>query len=152
MKSKHCLALVWVVMLLFSGCTPLLLPIGAYRSADRSRDDMAMVYGDLIILQVKAPRYAPGGLTYWNWGGKYTLDEDGTINLDMDKETARNWKFYFEFLRRNDGIVINDLENNTGVVLQYEPPKLRRNNRAPVPQGSTGVDPRYSYPDMDSME
>lgn len=138
-------------MLLFSGCAPLLLPIGAYRSSDSSRDDMAMVYGDLIILQVKAPEYAPGGLTYWSWGGSYTVDEDGTINLNMDRETARNWKFYFEFLRRGDGIVVNNLENNTGIVLRYETPKLRRTNRSPRPEGSTGVDPNYRYPDMDTM-
>ena len=131
------------------GCTVPQLPIGVYRAEESAHDDQAMVYQDYIILQVKAPVYAPGGLAYWNWGGKYTLDEDGTITLDMDRETARTWAFYFEFLMRNDGIVVNDLENNTGVLLRYQTPKLRNNERAPRPEGSTGVDPNYAYPAME---
>ena len=55
---------------------------------------MAMVCNEYIILQVKSPKNADGTLAYWTWGGTYTLNDDNTIEFDMDKETAKRWKFY----------------------------------------------------------
>ena len=36
-------------------------------------------------------------------------------------------------------------ENEKDIVLRYELPKRRKNEFAPVPVGSTGVDPKYQY-------
>ena len=137
------------VLLLFlaSGCASKQLNIGVYRNVDSSRDDMAMVCDNYIILQVKSPENAPGSLAYWTWGGEYALDDDGTIRLKMDEQTRKRWMFYFNLLGRKDGIVVNDLTNNTGIVLRYELPKRKNSDMAPVPVGTTGVDPRYQYPE-----
>lgn len=138
---------VFAALFLVTGCSAQKLNIGVYRNVDSSRDDMAMVCDDYIILQVKSPENADGSLAYWTWGGKYSLNDDGTINLIMDKETRKRWAFYFNFIGRRDGIVINDLSNETGIILRYEIPKRRRSERGPVPVGSTGINPKYQYPD-----
>ncbi len=132
-------------LFLLCGCSSPKLNIGVYQSVDSSRDDMAMVYEDMIILQVKSPENSEGALAYWTWGGKYTYDDDGQITLEMDDETRKRWNFYFNFLGRKDGIVINDLTSNSGLVLRYTVPKRRNSIAAPVPVGSTGVDPNYQY-------
>ena len=136
---------VFSALFVLCGCSSPKLNIGVYQSIDSSRDDMAMVYEDMIILQVKSPENAEGALAYWTWGGKYTYDDNGEITLDMDEKTRKRWNFYFNFLGRKDGIVINDLANNTGLVLRYTLPKRRNTVAAPVPVGSTGVDPNYQY-------
>ena len=145
--NKFFLISAFAALFLVTGCSSNKLNIGVYRNVDSSRDDMAMVCEEYIILQVKSPENAGGALDYWTWGGKYTLDDDGTISFDMDKETRKRWNFYFNFLGRKAGIVINDLANETGIILRYELPKRRRNEASPVPVGSTGINPRYQYPD-----
>lgn len=132
-------------LFLLCGCSSQKLNIGVYQSIDSSRDDMAMVYEDMIILQVKSPENAEGALAYWTWGGKYSYDDDGQIILKMDEETRKRWNFYYNFIGRKDGIVINDLTRNSGLVLRYTIPKRRNTIAAPVPVGSTGVDPDYQY-------
>lgn len=144
MKKLTLLAAVSALFLL-CGCSSQKLNIGVYQSVDSSRDDMAMVYEDMIILQVKSPENSEGALAYWTWGGNYSYDDDGQIILKMDDETRKRWNFYYNFLGRKDGIVINDLTNNTGLVLRYTLPKRRNSIAAPVPVGSTGVDPNYQY-------
>ena len=138
---------VFISLFLAAGCASQKLNIGVYRNVDSSRDDMAMVCDDYIIMQVKSPENAEGSLDYWTWGGTYTLENDGTITLNMDRETGKRWMFYFNFIGRKDGIVINDLSNETGIILRYELPKRRKNSSTPVPVGTTGVNPRYQYPD-----
>ena len=147
MMKKIILLCAFAALFLFTGCSSPKLNIGVYRNVDSSRDDMAMVCDEYIVLQVKSPENAEGALAYWTWGGTYSLDDDGTITLDMDKETRKRWMFYFNFLGRRDGIVINDLANETGIILRYELPKRRKNEMAPVPVGSTGINPKYQYPD-----
>ena len=66
----------------------------------------------------------------------------------MDHETQRRWKFYFQFVRKKEGISFNDFAKQTGFLLHYKAPKLRRNARGPRPAGSTGVDPVYQYQDL----
>ena len=133
---------------LLCGCASEKLRTGEYRIDRSGRDDFAVVYDDLIFLHIESPELAPGNLAYWEWAGKYKLQEDGEVELDMDRETRRRWKFYFQFVRRNDGISFNDFARQTGYLLRYKTPKLRRNVRGPRPAGSTGVDPVYQYQDL----
>lgn len=143
--KKFVLFFAFALSFVITGCASKQLNIGVYRNEDRSRDDMAMVCNEYIILQVKSPKNSDGALAYWTWGGTYSYDDDGSIELDMDKETRKRWKFYYEFSGRRDAIVISDLENEKDIVLRYELPKRRKNEFAPVPVGSTGVDPKYQY-------
>ena len=133
---------------LLCGCASEKLRTGEYRIDRSGRDDFAVVYDDMIFLHIESPELAPGNLAYWEWAGKYKLQEDGEIELDMDRETLRRWKFYFQFVRRNDGISFNDFARQTGYVLRYKTPGLRRNVRGPRPTGSAGVDPVYQYQDL----
>ena len=133
---------------LLCGCASEKLRTGEYRIDRSGRDDFAVVYDDMIFLHIESPELAPGSLAYWEWAGKYKLQEDGEIELDMDRETLRRWKFYFQFVRRNDGISFNDFARQTGYVLRYKTPGLRRNVRGPRPAGSAGVDPVYQYQDL----
>ena len=134
--------------LLLCGCASEKLRTGEYRIDRSDRGDFAVVYDDLIFLHIESPELAPGNLAYWEWAGKYKLDDNGELELDMDHETQRRWKFYFQFVRKNDGISFNDFAKQTGYLLRYKTPKLRRNARGPRPAGSTGVDPVYKYQDL----
>ena len=147
MRAYLCLAAAAALALL-CGCASEKLRTGEYRIDRSDRDDFAVVYDDLIFLHIESPELAPGNLAYWEWAGKYKLDDNGEVHLDMDRETLRRWKFYFQFVRRNEGMSFNDFARQTGFLLRYKTPKLRRNERAPRPAGSTGVDPVYKYQDL----
>ena len=139
------LAALWL-----AGCAQPNLRTGEYRIDRNDRDDFAVVYEDMIFLHIQSPDNVPGTLAYWEWAGKYKVRENGEIEFDMDHETARRWKFSFQFLRKRDGISFNDWERQTGYLLRYRTPRLRRNAPVPRPAGSTGVDPVYNYRDLSS--
>ena len=145
-KSMFFCALAALALL--CGCASEKLRTGEYRIDRSDRDDFAVVYDDLIFLHIESPELAPGNLAYWEWAGKYKVHDDGEVELDMDHETQRRWKFYFQFVRKNEGISFNDFARQTGYLLRYKTPKLRRNVRGPRPAGSTGVDPVYQYQDL----
>lgn len=136
--------------LILAGCAQPNLRTGEYRIERSDRDDFAVVYEDLIFLHIQSPENVPGTLAYWEWAGKYKVLENGEIELDMDRETLRRWKFNYQFLRKNDGISFNDWEKQTGYLLRYRTPGLRAGTPRPTPAGSTGVDPVYSYRDLSS--
>ena len=138
--------------LFLAGCSSPNLRTGEYRIDRPGRDDFAVVYEDLIFIHVRSPENVPGTLAYWEWAGKYKVLENGEIELDMDRETLRRWKFNFQFLRKSEGIGINDWEKQTGYVLRYRTPKMRSNAPMPRPAGSTGVDPVYNYQDLSGAE
>lgn len=138
--------------LFLAGCSSPNLRTGEYRIDRSGRDDFAVVYEDLIFIHVRSPENVPGTLAYWEWAGKYKVLENGEIELDMDRETLRRWKFNFQFLRKSEGIGINDWEKQTGYVLRYRIPKMRSNAPMPRPAGSTGVDPVYNYQDLSGAE
>ena len=150
MRIAICLTLALAAGLFLAGCAQPNLRTGEYRIDRNDRDDFAVVYDDLIFVHVKSPENVPGTLAYWAWAGQYKVLENGEIELDMDHETARRWKFNYQFLRKNDGISFNDWENNTGYLLRYRTPKLKSNAPRPHPAGSTGVDPVYNYRDVSS--
>lgn len=127
------------------GCSSPRLDIGEYRIAESGRGDFIFAYQDLIFLQIKSPEYAIGSLEYWNWAGKYTIDEAGEIHFDMDRETGKRWRFYFNFLKRRNGIVLNDYRSGKGYFFRYQIP-LKRHDAQPgiYRTGSTGTDPNYA--------
>jgi hypothetical protein len=139
----YCAAICAAASLL-TGCASSKLATGKYEISDSSREDFAVVYENLIFIRVKSPEYAPGSLAYWEWAGKYSVEEDsGIITFDMDRETLRRWNFYFQFIRQRDGISFNDWENQTGHHLVYRTPMLRNSSQTPRPTGSSGVNPVY---------
>jgi len=130
---------------LFAGCSGPQLAIGEYRSAEKGKEDFIVAYQDMAFLQIRAPQYAPGSLEYWNWAGKYSITDAGEIVFDMDRETAKRWNFYYTFLRRRDGIVVNDLSSNKGYLLKYRIPRKRAGAQPGfIPTGSTGTEPNYA--------
>ncbi|MBQ7207291.1 MAG: hypothetical protein IJS01_05785 [Lentisphaeria bacterium] len=132
-------------VILFAGCSSPKLDIGEYRIAEKDREDFIVAYEDMIFLQIRSPQYAPGSLEYWNWAGKYSISDGGEIVLDMDRETAKRWRFYYTFLRKRSGIVLNDLSSNKGYLLKYRIPRRRAGARpGVVPTGSTGTEPNYA--------
>ena len=150
MFSKRLLSVAAAAALILglAGCSSPRLPTGKYQIDEPDREDFAVVYEDLIFLRIKSPDDAPGSLAYWEWAGKYKVLDNGEIKFDMDHETERRWKFNYQFLRKNDGISFNDWENQTGHMLRYRTPELRKGARKPSPAGSTGVDPVYNYRDL----
>ena len=133
--------------LFLAGCAEPNLRTGEYRIDRSGRDDFAVVYEDLIFIHIKSPENVPGTLAYWEWAGKYRV-VDGEIEFDMEHETQRRWRFSYQFLRKSDGIVVNDFEGQTGYLLRYRTPKMRSDAVPPRPAGSTGVDPVYNYRDL----
>ena len=133
------------VCVLLTGCTSPQLDIGEYRIAESGRGDFIFAYQDLIFLQIKSPEHAMGSLEYWNWAGKYTIDEGGELHFDMDRETQKRWRFYFSFLKRRNGIVVNDFRTNKGYFFRYQTPQKRENSSPGFYRtGSTGTDPNYA--------
>ncbi len=135
-------------MLCLAGCAEPNLRTGEYRADQPGRDDFAAVYEDLIFVHVKSPENVPGTLAYWEWAGKYKVLDNGELSFDMDRETARRWHFSFQFLSNKQGILVNDLEQQSGFTLRYRTPKLKSSAAGPRPVGSRGVDPEYRYQDL----
>lgn len=126
-----------------TGCRNLQLQGGKYNGKDRG--EFAMVYEDLIFLRVKAGKNIPGSLTYWEWGGKYSVDPDTRrLKFDMDREIGKLWKFSYNIYAERNAVVLEDLSVNKRYYLNYEHPVLRRKPaNAPKPFSSPGVDPVY---------
>ena len=143
-RSYMLVSALFFVLIFAAGCVGQPnLATGKYQISTPGRDDFAVVFNDLIFLRVKSPEDAPGSLSYWEWAGKYKVDDDGEIMLQMDHETNRRWRFYFQFLRKREGISFNDWSKQTGYLLQYQQPELRSGANAPRPMGTGGVNPVY---------
>ena len=119
-----------VVLMLLCGCEVVRLSNGKYESTLPGRGDFAAVYGDLIILRLRNPINESGtGDGYWDCGGKYKVIDGNTIELDMDRETGRNWKFYYELRKQDNAIRVLDHRAENSFRLEYIPavPDNRRN-------------------------
>ena len=143
MKNWRKMILLGGVLLFLAGCQHATLQPGRYLGKDRG--EFAMVYRDLIFLRVKAARNIPGSLSFWEWGGKYSIDPDTRrITLDMERENARLWNFSYNILAERGMIVLQDLSENRRYRLVYETPALdNRPSNVPRPYSSSGVDPVY---------
>ncbi|WP_294434682.1 hypothetical protein [uncultured Victivallis sp.] len=120
---------------LATGCTIPVMATGKYAAEDSGREDYAVVYQDKIFLHIKAPELYNGRASYWDWAGKYELTSAGEIRPDMDRETAKLWNFYYTFLSKREGIVVNDLSENKGYLLRFQPTAKR-----PVIQSAMPLD------------
>ena len=143
MKTTCQIILLMVILLTAAGCRSVLLQGGRYTGRDRG--EFAMVYEDLIFLRVKAGKNIPGSLTYWEWGGKYSVDPDTRmLKLDMEKEIGKLWKFSYNIYAERHAVILEDLTENKRFYLNYEYPALRsRPANALKPFSSPGVDPLY---------
>ena len=120
---------------LATGCTIPVMATGKYAAEDSGREDYAVVYQDKIFLHIKAPELYNGRASYWDWAGKYELTSAGEIRPDMDRATAKLWNFYYTFLSKREGSVVNDLSENKGYLLRF-PPTAKR----PVIQSAMPLD------------
>ena len=136
--------------LFLAGCAGTNLRNGEYRIDRSGRNDFAVVYEDLIFLHIKTPENVPGPLAYWEWAGKYKVRKNGVIELDMDHETLRRWKFNYQFLRKKNGISFNDWEQKVGQLLRYRSPTLRSD--APRPAATADGAPVGGYRDLSGSD
>jgi hypothetical protein len=110
------------ILMLISGCEVVRLANGKYETTISGRGDFAAVYGDMIIIRLRNPENENGVEDgYWEWGGKYDIREDNIIRLDMDRETERNWKFYYELRKTGNTIKVIDHRAEDSFQLQYIP-------------------------------
>lgn len=142
---KNCLKafLFTTFLFLIAGCTDVTLQGGKYTGSDRG--EFAMVYEDLIFLRVKAGKNIPGSLSYWEWGGKYSIDpETRIVRLKMKTETEKLWKFSYTIYADRSSIVLKDLSENKKYALKYERPALRgKPANAPQAFSSAGTEPVF---------
>ena len=143
MKSYLKALLFTSFLFLIAGCSSIKLQGGKYTGKERG--EFAMVYEDLIFLRVKAGKNIPGSLSYWEWGGKYTVDPvTRIINLDMKQENEKLWKFSYTIYADRSAIILSDLAENKKYVLYYEHPVLRRKPaNAPQAFSSAGTEPVF---------
>ncbi len=143
MRNLCGIVLMFAVLFTVAGCRNLQLQGGKYTGKDRG--EFAMVYEDLIFLRVKAGKNIPGSLTYWEWGGKYTIDPDSRLlRFDMEREIGKLWKFSYNIYAERNAVVLEDLSEGKRFYLNYEYPALRkRPANAPKAFSSPGVDPVY---------
>ena len=129
------LAAIFTVLtaaILFSGCEVVRLSNGKYETALPGRSDFAAVYGDMIILRLRNPVDESGTANgSWDWGGTYSINEDNVIELDMDRETARKWVFYYELRRHNNGIRVVDHRAENAYYLNFIPAVTSAKRPAP---------------------
>ena len=55
------------------------------------------------------------------------------IRPDMDRETGKLWNFYYTFLSKREGIVVNDLSENKGYLLRFRPAPKRPVIQSAIP-------------------
>jgi hypothetical protein len=132
MKKNLAILFTLAFSFIFCGCSNLTLTNGKYQIPDQSRQDYACVYDNLIFLNVKAPENKLQRNSYMQWAGKYTVEANGEIFLNMPRELNKEWRFYFSFLKTKDGIVVNDLSSGVGFLLKYELPEKRSFPKEPV--------------------
>ncbi len=116
---------VAAAVLLLSGCATPLLPTGKFEARLNGRDDYAIVYKDYIFLHIKTPPLITDKYAYWEWGGTYSIGDDGEILFDMTREESRDWRFNYLFYRQQDGIRVDDLSNSQYFILKPAPRELR---------------------------
>ena len=92
---------VAAAVLLLSGCATPLLPTGKFEARLNGRDDYAIVYKDYIFLHIKTPPLITDKYAYWEWGGTYSIGDDGEILFDMTREESRDWRFNYLFYRQS---------------------------------------------------
>ena len=120
-RNFFCFILLALVAML-TGCEQLTLQNGKYETSLSGRDDFAAVYKDLIFIRVREPSDDKSRNSYWDWAGKFEIESDGHILLKMDKDLAREWKFHYNFFRRDSGVItVYDLGAENSYNLRLRP-------------------------------
>ena len=140
--SKLSLLALFSFIALLCGCESLTLENGKYESSLSGRLDEATVYNDLICLRLREPSDDPSQNNYWIWIGKFSIEDDGHIVLDMDHSLSKQWNFSYDLYRRPGSITVFDLgsENNNSFSL-----RLRSSGQPPVNRAASGA-PSGSLP------
>ena len=132
-----CAALIVVCS---SGCENLSLDDGKYQTSIDGREDFAAVYGDLIFIHLLEPSDdISSKANYWIWAGKFSIEDDGHIILDMDKKLSREWNFAYDLYRRPGAITVYDHSSGNSFDL-----KLRSFSNSPAPNALPHSAPRES--------
>ena len=129
--SKLSLLALFSFIALLCGCESLTLENGKYESSLPGRFDEATVYNDLICLRLREPSDDPSQNNYWIWIGKFSIEDDGHIVLDMDTSLSKQWNFSYDLYRRPGSITVYDLgaeNNNNSFSLRIRPSGQHRVN------------------------
>ncbi|MBE6357345.1 MAG: hypothetical protein E7058_09605 [Lentisphaerae bacterium] len=127
--SAGCIIFAMVV-LFGSGCEVIRLSNGKYETTLSGRDDFAAVYKDMIILRLRNPQNENGTDDgYWDWGGKYEITDENRIELNMSREEARRWDFYYDLRKQDNAIKVTDHRAENSFRLEYIPAVPSRNLR-----------------------
>ena len=125
---------VMLLAVLISGCTEIKLANGKYTTSLSGRDDFAAVYNDLIFLRLRNAEDHTMNNGYLDWAGKYKIVDGKNIELDMDRKTKRDWKFYYSLYMQGNAIVVEDHRAENTYTLTYRPAQLRK--PAAMPAGN----------------
>lgn len=110
------------VLFLLAGCQEVRIENGKYETTLEGRRDFVAVYGDMIFVRVRNPQEQGVSGGYWEWAGKYSIDSaTDRIYLDMDKQSAKLWDFYYEFYRQRNSICVVDLSRESSYDLHFDP-------------------------------
>ena len=119
------------ILLAVAGCADIRPANGKYTTALPGREDVAFVYGDLIFLRLRNAECEESDGGYWDWAGKYKVIDGKYIELDMDRQTKRTWKFYYQLTMQGKGIAVEDLRAENSYLLHF---------RAAAPPAKSGGD------------
>ena len=109
--KKFYLFLLLGSLLFVCGCQNELLNTGMYLPKDGG-DEYIVVYKDLIFMHILRPDTMTGVDTYWDWAGKYEINDVGELEFDMSGKEKKDWKFYYVFRPHSSGgIMLEDLSN-----------------------------------------
>ena len=118
---------LFLLTLIFCGCTEVRLANGKYDIKLSGRQDCIMVYNDLIFLRLRNPEYETGDNGYWDWAGKYSIGDGNKILLDMNRKDMRNWKFYYDLTMQGRNIIVEDFRSSKQFRLELRPAMIQRN-------------------------
>ncbi len=111
---------------IISGCTEIRLANGKYTCNLPGREDFAAVYNDQIFLRLRNAEDETMNNGYWDWAGKYKIVDGSHIELDMDRQTRRNWNFYYNLNMSGNSIVVEDIRGENSYSLKYSPAVHKR--------------------------
>jgi len=125
---KKFLFMLPLILTVLTGCSQYRLKEGQYFSTEQGREDQICVYDDLIFVKIKTPDDSPDSVQYWQWGGKYEVNELGEISFDMDKLTKKKWNFYFSFVLTQGNILVKNQGDAKTQTLKFAPIRKRQKN------------------------
>ena len=132
MKNFGLFLFVSVTLFFLCSCKSNTYTNGLYISQKNS-DELVHIYEDLVILRVRRPDSMIGENVFWEWGGRYSINEAGEFEFDMDEDEKRDWNFYYVFrVHTNGGIMVENLsDTEKSYVLRRKP--LQRRKTVPGP-------------------